>query len=178
MVCKTMDNGLNKEDCFYNAKEISVSDWIQIAHKGYQSVPVMFKVNGTSMFPFISKQKDIVVLYPVRERPKIGDIVLVPGIRKGGNYVLHRVYKIKGDKCRTIGDACLLPDEWIETGSILGKVYKIQKEKLVINCENRFWKLIFRLWLLLLPVRKPLLRILCAISKGKHKIKSIIKEQV
>ena len=144
------------------AVPISVEKWIEISSeliKDNCPLPVHFKVNGESMRPFIRKGKDTVTVVPLFQEPQVGDIVLFRAKRLGGDYVLHRVYQIDGEKIRTFGDGCLTPDEWLSRDTFIGIAVTIQRGKRIIDCTSKKWKRISALWVKLLPIRRYLLRL-------------------
>lgn len=61
-----------------------------------------FKVTGGSMFPLLIEGRDSVILEQVHTL-KPGDIILYQ--RDDGNYVLHRIVKIKNGELYLCGDA-------------------------------------------------------------------------
>lgn len=123
------------------------------------SLPIRFKVNGGSMRPFIRNNKDTVTVIPLFQEPKVGDIVLFRAKRQGGDYVLHRVYKIDGENIQTFGDGCLSPDEWLPRDAFIGIAVSIQRGNRTIDCDSEEWKRISTLWIKLLPLRGYLLRL-------------------
>lgn len=60
-------------------------------------------VSGGSMLPFLAPDRDTVFIKAVDTPLKSGDILFYQ--RKNGRYVLHRLYKIDGDKLWLVGDA-------------------------------------------------------------------------
>ena len=88
---------------------------------------------------------------------RVGDIVLFPGKYLGGDYCLHRLYRIDGDRVQTFGDGNLRPDRWQSKSQILGKALFIRRGRLTIDCQSPRWQKVFRLWGRLLPLRPVLL---------------------
>ena len=77
---------------------------------------------GTSMLPLIRQGKDSVVLV----KPgllSIGDIILYR--RKNGQFVLHRIVKIKGDNLIICGDNQTSLEYGINASSVIAKVKAI-----------------------------------------------------
>lgn len=80
---------------------------------------------GTSMNPSIYEGKDCVVLVEIKEPQKF-DIVLYK--RKSGQFVLHRIMKIKNGKYTMCGDNQYLFEKGIERNQLLAVVSEIRKE--------------------------------------------------
>lgn len=68
-----------------------------------QGKNVTFKVTGGSMVPFLVGLRDLAVVSPVTEPLKKGDIVFYQ--RSNGDYVMHRICKIKNGEYYMVGDA-------------------------------------------------------------------------
>ena len=65
---------------------------------------------GTSMLPLIREKRDYVILVQCAERPKPKDIIFYQ--RKNGQYVLHRILKVREDGYVLCGDN----QAWLEYG--------------------------------------------------------------
>ncbi|MBP5340078.1 MAG: S26 family signal peptidase [Prevotella sp.] len=140
---------------------LTVEEWVALQEQspgGAGQIPVWFQVTGGSMLPFVRPFRDNVMLVAVKaEELKVGDIVLFPGKYLGGDYCLHRLYKIESDRVQTFGDGNMRPDHWQPKSQILGKVVLIKRGRLTIDCESPRWVRLFRLWNKLLPLRPVLL---------------------
>ena len=116
---------------------------------------VRFTPSGVSMRPFIEGDRDSVILVPVTT-PKIGDIILaqVETLCGRQTYVLHRLVRIDGDKFILQGDGNLSGEESCLRAEIIGRVKQIENPKGQKKILTRG-----RLWYVLRPVRKWLLKI-------------------
>lgn len=139
---------------------LTVEEWRalrQDSDEGGQ-IPVWFQVTGCSMLPFIRPFRDNVMVVDVRKEDlKVGDIVLFPGKYAGGDYCLHRLYMIEGDRVQTFGDGNMSPDPWQSIENILGKAVLIKRGQRLIDCESPRWIKRFRRWNALLSLRPVLM---------------------
>ena len=140
---------------------LTVEQWVALQEQspdGAGQIPVWFQVTGGSMLPFVRPFRDHVMIVAVKEEELcVGDIVLFPGKYLGGDYCLHRLYRIDGDRVQTFGDGNLRPDCWQPKSQLLGKALLIKRGRLTIDCESPRWQKAFRLWRSLLPLRPMLL---------------------
>ena len=140
---------------------LTVEEWValqELSPEEAGQIPVWFQVTGGSMLPFVRPFRDHVMIVAVKEEElKVGDIVLFPGKYLGGDYCLHRLYRIDGDRVQTFGDGNLRPDHWQHKKQILGKALFIKRGRMTIDCESPRWQKVFRLWNKLLPLRPVLL---------------------
>ena len=129
----------------------------------------IFTVKGTSMLPFIGDNRDSVVLEKRDfNNLKKGDIILFQ--YDSGKYILHRIYNISQEGYQTIGDGCISFDDWIRPDQVRGVVTKIIRKGKEIDCNSIKWKIIFSLWMFLLPIRKYLLLTYLKLGKIKRKL--------
>ena len=116
---------------------LSIEQWMAMREGGAEAPPIWFTVAGSSMFPLIRVNRDQVMLTSVEsEDIKVGDIVLFPGHYKGGEYCLHRVWKLDGDRVQTFGDGNPKPDGWFPRSRILGRAKLIKRGKQTIDCDD------------------------------------------
>lgn len=124
---------------------------------------VVLKVTGNSMYPFLRNRVDSVVLKKTMDKCKVGDIVL---FNYHGNWILHRIIKIKGDMIIICGDA-LRKCEYAHINDIIGVVDKIIKKDTEININRLWYRIKVKVWMILKPFRKYLIWFLRKIKKGQ-----------
>ena len=101
--------------------EILLEEVASLLDEG-REVELMSK--GTSMLPFIVGGRDSVILKKEAGVPPLpGDIALAR--RSTGNYVLHRIISVDGDKVTLRGDGNVFGTEIICRKDILGKVMAV-----------------------------------------------------
>lgn len=127
----------------------------------------VFTVTGMSMWPFLCHGRDQVVVEACDPKMlKKGDIVLLQTVL--GNYLLHRLTKLDGNRFETTGDGNCFRDGWFDHACVRARVVTLLRKGRRIDCHAFLWKLIFRFWMLLFPVRPLLLRLLVQISQTKQ----------
>lgn len=162
-----------------DSKDIMVQDWIQMSEAFRDTdcrIPLNFCVTGYSMFPLIRNQKDRVTIIAHNGQINIGDIVLLQVRNPGGNYVLHRVCKMKDDQIQTLGDGNLHFDPWLPASVVCGVAVQIQRGRLTISPGSFFWKKAGLLWMALFPLRPLLLRGIKTIGKCCGTVRKVIRK--
>lgn len=134
------------------ANNVLFSEVEKLLEEGHS---VTLKAQGNSMFPFITNERDSVVLYPV-DRLEKGDIVLA---RLAGNrYVLHRIQKIMQEDLVLMGDGNIHADSPpCSVHSVIGKARCIIRNGQRIDCNSLIERCKFRIWSFLKPLRRYLL---------------------
>ena len=136
---------------------LSIEEWMALRESGAEAPPIWFTVVGNSMFPLIRVNRDQVMLVSVDSTDiKVGDIVLFPGRFRGGDYCLHRVYKLDGERVQTFGDGNPKPDGWFPRTCIVGRAKLIKRGRRTIDCDDLKWRRRAARWVALWRIR-PLL---------------------
>ena len=113
---------------------------------------------GFSMYPYLIGDRDEVILEMAKHPYHKGDIVLYR--RDSGIYVLHRVYRVdkKKDEYYMLGDS----QKWIEgplrRNQLIAIAVTLIRNKKEISVESFWYKVSYKLWLLLRVFRMPLIK--------------------
>lgn len=113
---------------------------------------VSLLVSGSSMSPFIIHQRDSVILAPVREPLKKGDIVFYQ--RENADYVLHRIRRVHADGTYDIiGDAQIEIEPGVRREQIFAVVTMVRRKGRDIRPGDFWWFFFARVWLRIIPLR-------------------------
>lgn len=135
------------------ANDILIPELARLIAEGKE---VRFTPSGVSMRPFIEGDRDSVILTALNTPPRRGDILLAQVSTLCGNttYVLHRLIRIENETYILQGDGNLAGEERCALGDIIGRVTRIENP-----AGRRKMLTRGRLWFLLKPARKYLLKI-------------------
>ena len=140
--------------------EFIISEAVRLVEEGKN---VIFKVNGTSMLPFIIGGKESVVFSKV-DNPQKFDVVLA--YTTLNQYVVHRIIDIDGQKITLMGDGNLKGKEYCKVSDIKAEVhYVVDSKGKKHRLDNPLRLFLARIWFLLLPLRSYLLRIYKKINR-------------
>ena len=115
---------------------------------------------GTSMMPLLREGKDSVLLVSP-DNVKKNDIVLYR--RASGQFVMHRVIKIKGDEYIMCGDNQCILEKGITKSNLLAKVKGIYREEIYFEPNHKEYKK----YLKKLPLRRFKIKTLYALKINK-----------
>ena len=116
---------------------------------------VVYTTRGFSMRPLLRQGKDVVVIETPKEHWKKYDAVLF--LRRNGQYVLHRILKVCGDKYWIVGDNCV-SGEMVSEDQMLGVLTSVRRGQRTIYTTDLFYRLYVRCWCAPYPLRFLLLR--------------------
>ena len=112
---------------------------------------VSLNVSGMSMFPFLEHERDTVYFEAPNRNLRKGDIVFYQ--RRNGQYVMHRIYKVNGDKYYIVGDAQRAIEGPVQREQIFAIVTHVKRNGRMLTPSSPTWKFYERVWINLLPYR-------------------------
>ena len=104
---------------------------------------------GVSMYPMLRNRQDMIVIKPFEGRLKKYD---VPLYKKDGNYILHRIIKVKENEYIIRGDNCI-QKEHVTDDMVIGVLTEFYRNSKKINMEGIGYKTYVRFWHYTFPIR-------------------------
>ena len=137
-------------------KLVHTGDYVKILEDlAQEEKTVGVPVSGNSMSPFIISQRDYVIFQKPNRSLQKGDIVFFR--RDSGEYILHRVSRIRENQYYILGDAQTKVEGPIREDQIFGLVTKIRRKGKWIDPSNIWWKFFEKVWIRVIPLR-PVIR--------------------
>ena len=109
-------------------------------------------VTGNSMYPFLRHGIDSVFLSS-KETAVIKKGTIVLFLRENGQYVLHRIKKLKKTSFFIVGDAQTNIEGPLDRNQIVAVVTSVYRGNKEISCKSFSWRFLSILWLSVLPFR-------------------------
>lgn len=131
---------------------------------------LVYTTRGSSMLPLLREKRDLVV---IRRRPeeRLRRLDAVLFKRRGGDYVLHRVVRVRESDYLICGDNQIV-FEAVREDQILGILTEIVRDRKTISVNACAYRLYARLWWGLYPVRFLLRRARNALGRLKRKLRN------
>lgn len=162
---------------FHKEGSADIEQWIAVTEvigQEKEQIPYTFYVKGYSMYPLIRSGKDAVTVVRCNaDGLRRGDIILFRSRAYDLNFVLHRIYRIEGEKVQTLGDGNLKPDPWINREQICAKAVRIQRGELCIMPQKTGWRILARIWMRGYRFRRLPIRALHKLGDWKNRWKKI-----
>ena len=117
-----------------------------------EGMEVSMTVAGTSMEPFLIDKRDKIYFRKTEDPIKKGDMVFYQ--RKTGEYVMHRVLKVRKHQYYLAGDHQTFLEGPIEAQQIFAKVISVERAGVWLTEKDRLWKFYAGWWRRLFWVRK------------------------
>ena len=110
---------------------------------------------GVSMRPLIKQDRDILIIEKPKGRLKKYD---VPLYRRGEQYVLHRVVKVRENDYIILGDNCLRKEYGIKDSQIIGVLTSLVRNGKEVDFNSFGYKFYSRFWYAIYPLRVIILK--------------------
>lgn len=133
---------------------------------------VSLLISGNSMLPFLVHERDYIFFRKPENGLKKGDMVFFR--RDTGEYVMHRICKVKDDQYFIVGDAQNVIEGPVRRDQIFAKVIRVERKGRQIGPGNFWWEFFEHIWINLIPFRRMLVRIY---SVPKNILKKILYKE-
>ncbi len=111
---------------------------------------------GDSMMPLIKQGRDVLIIKKVSGRLKKYDVPLYQ--RDSGQYVLHRILKVRKDDYVICGDNRSFKEYGITDRHIIGVLTGVIRKGKEISVTSKKYRLYVHLWCDFFPIRAFILR--------------------
>ena len=112
---------------------------------------VSMLVSGSSMSPFLIHLRDT-IYFKQPDRPlRAGDIVFYQ--RDSGQYVMHRILRVRGEVYDIIGDAQTQIERGVRRDQIFAIITRVKRKGKLIGPGDFWWTFFARVWTKLIPLR-------------------------
>ncbi len=112
---------------------------------------LIYSNKGDSMLPMIREGQDRVIIKPVNGRLKLLDIPLYK--RKNGQYILHRIIKVRKNDYIICGDNQYSPEYGVSDDQIIGVLTAVLRNDREEPVDSFKWRVFALIWLFLFPLR-------------------------
>ena len=128
---------------------------------------IQMTVNGYSMYPMLTPNRDMVILSPLPARPlRRGDVVLYR--RENSILVLHRVHRAASEGLYMVGDNQTKIEGPLAYSQARGILTAFVRKGKTISVHQPSYRVVSRIWLVMRPFRH-------SIAVLVHKIKVIFR---
>lgn len=111
---------------------------------------------GISMMPLLREGRDVMIIERPSGRLKKYD---VPLYKRNGQYVLHRIIRVKPDGYDIIGDNCVRVEKDVKDEQVIGVLTGVIRGGKEISFDSFGYKLYYHLWCDFLYIRIFILKI-------------------
>ena len=121
-----------------------------------KSGKIVYRNAGVSMRPLIKQDRDIIIIEKCNGRLKKYDI---PLYKRGDQYVLHRIVKVRDNDYVILGDNCLRKEYGITDDQIIGVLTSLVRNGKEVDFNSFGYKFYSRAWYAIYPFRAIIMRL-------------------
>ena len=114
-------------------------------------------ISGSSMAPFLVHERDSIIFSKPDRELRRGDMVFYQ--RDNGQYVMHRILKVKPEGLYIIGDAQTEVEGPVRPEQVFALVTKVNRKGKWVGPGNFWWWFFSTVWLRLFPIRRLILKL-------------------
>lgn len=149
-------------------KTVDTNQYVSLLRKlTEQGKEVSLLISGNSMSPFLVHQRDYIYFKTPDRKLKKGDMVFYQ--RKNGQYVMHRIYKVKPDGYYMVGDAQMEIEGPIKETQIFAIIAKVMRKGKWIGPGDFWWEFFEHVWICVVPARGMIRKIYGKLSEKRVK---------
>ena len=146
-------------------KKVETREYLSVMEELIQQNDVVtIPISGFSMNPFLADKRDAVLVKRPKRDLKRGDIVLYK--RRNGQYILHRIWRVKREGYFIVGDAQTGIEGPIKPDQIIGLVEKIRRKGKWIDETDFLWQFFEKIWIRILPLRPVIRKVYSVLAKA------------
>lgn len=133
----------------------------ELTEEGHE---VSMVISGSSMAPFLIHQRDTIFFRKPDRDLKAGDMVFYQ--RPTGQYVMHRIWRIKPDGYYLIGDGQTKIEGPVKREQIFGLITEVIRKGQRLRPGDFWWEFFAGVWRHLIPFRWGIMKCYARIRHG------------
>lgn len=122
-----------------------------------QEHEVSLVIKGGSMTPFLADQRDTIFFRKPDSPLAVGQIVFYQ--RPSGQFVVHRICKIRNGQLYIVGDAQQEIEGPVAPEQVFARVTRIKRKDKLIGPGDFWWEFFEHIWIHMIPLRLPIMRV-------------------
>ena len=116
-----------------------------------QGKEVSLIISGNSMSPFLMHERDVIYFKKPDRKLRRGDMVFYQ--RKTGQFVMHRIWKVKEDGFYIVGDAQKEIEGPVQQEQIFALITKVMRKGKWLGPGDFWWEFFEKIWIRIVPIR-------------------------
>lgn len=134
-------------------KKVDTKEYVSMLRELTESgKEVSMLIAGSSMSPFLIHERDSICFKKPDRTLRRGDMVFYQ--RPGGQYVMHRIYKVSAEEYYIVGDAQQDIEGPVKREQIFALITKVRRKGKWIAPGDFWWEFFEHVWIRMVPVRR------------------------
>lgn len=134
-------------------KKVDTKEYVSMLRELTESgKEVSMLIAGNSMSPFLIHERDSICFKKPDRKLRRGDMVFYQ--RTGGQYVMHRIYKVSAEGYYIVGDAQQDIEGPVKREQIFALITRVRRKGKWIAPGDFWWEFFEHVWIRMVPVRR------------------------
>ena len=136
-----------------DVKQVDTREYVSVLREiAEEGKVVSMLIAGSSMAPFLCHNRDYIYFTrPERELCR-GDMVFYQ--RDNGQYVMHRIYRVKPEGYYMVGDAQTQIEGPLRREQIFAVITQVKRAGKMIRPGDFWWEFFEHIWIRIVPARR------------------------
>jgi phage repressor protein C with HTH and peptisase S24 domain len=148
-------------------KQVDTKEYVSVLREiAEEGKVVSMLIAGSSMSPFLCHNRDYIYFTKPDRELRRGDMVFYQ--RDSGQYVMHRIYRVKPEGYYMTGDAQTEIEGPLRRDQIFALIIKVKRKGKMIRPGDFWWEFFEHVWIRIIHLRQIVLK-LYAVFTGKFR---------
>ena len=136
-----------------DVKQVDTREYVSVLRGiAEEGKVVSMLIAGSSMAPFLCHNRDYIYFTKPERELRRGDMVFYQ--RDNGQYVMHRIYRVKPDGYYMVGDAQTQIEGPLRREQIFAVITQVKRAGKMIRPGDFWWEFFEHIWIRIVPARR------------------------
>ena len=136
-----------------DVKQVDTREYVSVLRGiAEEGKVVSMLIAGSSMAPFLCHNRDYIYFTKPERELRRGDMVFYQ--RDRGQYVMHRIYRVKPDGYYMVGDAQTQIEGPLRREQIFAVITQVKRAGKMIRPGDFWWEFFEHIWIRIVPARR------------------------
>lgn len=150
-----------------DVKQVDTREYVSVLRGiAEEGKVVSMLIAGSSMAPFLCHNRDYIYFTKPERELRRGDMVFYQ--RDSGQYVMHRIYRVKPDGYYMVGDAQTQIEGPLRREQIFAVITQVKRAGKMIRPGDFWWEFFEHIWIRIVPARRIVTALYGMLSGKNH----------
>lgn len=136
-----------------DVKQVDTREYVSVLRGiAEEGKVVSMLIAGSSMAPFLCHNRDYIYFTRPERELRRGDMVFYQ--RDSGQYVMHRIYRVKHEGYYMVGDAQTQIEGPLRRDQIFAVITQVKRDGKMIRPGDFWWEFFEHIWIRIVPARR------------------------
>lgn len=136
-----------------DVKQVDTREYVSVLREiAEEGKVVSMLIAGSSMAPFLCHNRDYIYFTKPERELRRGDMVFYQ--RDSGQYVMHRIYRVKHEGYYMVGDAQTQIEGPLRRNQIFAVITQVKRDGKMIRPGDFWWEFFEHIWIRIVPARR------------------------